>query len=403
MRPMHLYLGGLISWFGAIGIQTVLFPYLVIERLGEGPTELGLAMMALFLPTMLLIVVGGAVADHLDGRRILILVHFLSGLPSLVLTFVFLSGNLTYDVLIVYALAMGVAGAFIIPARDSLLSHIAEGKIQKAVMAATAVQFGAQIVGFGLAASAAWTGLEVVLLSQVALLWMGGLLALRLPTHKPEGGSAPSLRAIAEGFVEVARDPRLLAPTAIVFGVGILFFGTSQVVMPFIVRDIFLTEGQDLKIQLAIVNVCMMCGIILSAVYFGRGGGIQRQGRALVLALAFGAFVMASFGIAPTFWLLVAAAFLWGCGGGVAMTMNRTIIQESAPASHRGRILAVFQMGVLGGAPIGAFLSGFYVEWWGPQNAVLLPAAAMLLMLVLACLATPIWSIRSLAVSAAAD
>ena len=327
----------------------------------------------------------------------------LSGLPSLVLTFVFLSGNLTYEVLIVYALAMGVAGAFIIPARDSLLSHIAEGKIQKAVMAATAFQFGAQIVGFGLAASAAWTGLVVILISQVALLWMGGTLALWLPTHKPEGDTAPSLSAIAEGFVEVARDPRLFAPTAIVFGVGILFFGTSQVVMPFIIRDIFLTDGQDLKIQLAIVNVCMMCGIIFTAVYFGRGGGIQRQGRALVLALGFGAFVMASFGIAPTFWLLVLAAFLWGCGGGVAMTMNRTIIQESAPASHRGRILAVFQMGVLGGAPVGAFLSGFYVEWWGPQNAVMLPSAAMLAMLALACLATPIWSIRSQAASAAAD
>jgi len=85
------------------------------------------------------------------------------------------------------------------------------------------------------------------------------------------------------------------------------------------------------------------------------------------------------------------------------MTMNRTIIQEAAPASHRGRILAVFQMGVLGGGPIGALISGFLIELWGPQNAVLLPAAGMIVMLLLACLFSPIWSLRSPVVSAAAD
>ncbi len=402
MRPMHLYLGGLVSWFGAIGIQTVLFPFLITGQLALGPSELGFAMMALFLPTMLLIMVGGATADHVDGRRILILVHFLSGVPPLGILVAHLYGALTYEVLIIYALAMGVAGAFIIPARDSLLTHIADGKIQKAVMAATVFQFGAQMVGFGLAALEPVIGIAIIFVSQVGLLWMGGFLALSLPTHKPEGGSAPSLAAIADGFREVGRDARLFAPTAIVFGVGVLFFGTSQVVLPFIVRDVFLA-GENLASDLAIVNVFMMCGIVFSATLIGRLGGIERQGRALILALGIGAFIMASFGFVPSFWTLTLATFLWGCGGGVAMTMNRTIIQESAPASHRGRILAVFQMGVLGGAPIGAFLSGFYVEWWGPQNAVLLPAAGMLIMLVLACLATPIWGIRSPAASAAAN
>lgn len=402
MRPMSLYLGGLISWFGAIGIQTVLFPFLITGELGLGPAELGLAMMALFLPTMLLILLGGATADHMDGRRILILVHFLAGLPSLGLLTAHLMGALTYEVLIVYALFMGVAGAFIIPARDALLSHIADGKIQKAVMAATAFQFGAQMVGFGLASLEVWVGVAIIFLAQTSLLWMGGILALRLPVHKPSGGAAPSLAGIVEGIKEVIHTPQLFAPTAIVFGVGILFFGTSQVVVPFIVRDIFMA-GEHLARDLAIVNVAMMCGIVFTATLIGRRGGIERQGRALILALGAGSFVMASFGFVPTFWTFALATFLWGCGGGVAMTMNRTIIQESAPASHRGRILAVFQMGVLGGAPIGAFLSGFYVEWWGPQNAVLLPSAAMLLMLLAACLLTPIWTIRPPQASAAAD
>ena len=269
-------------------------------------------------------------------------------------------------------------------------------------MAATVFQFGAQMVGFGVAALQPLIGIAIIFICQIIMLWIGGALALGLPHHKPEGQAAPSLGAIMDGFREVGRDPRLFAPTAIVLGVGILFFGTSQVVLPFILRDVF-DAGDNLSRDLAIVNMFMMCGIVFSASLIGRRGGIDRQGRALILALGAGAVIMASFGFVPTFWTLALATFLWGCGGGVAMTMNRTLIQEAAPASHRGRILAVFQMGVLGGAPIGAFLSGFYVEWWGPQNAVLLPAVGMLLMLVLACLATPIWGMRSHAASAAAD
>ncbi len=392
MRPMTFYLGGLTSWFGAIGIQTVLFPFLITMQLGEGPSELGLAMMALFLPTFLLILVGGATADHLDSRRILMLVHFLAGIPPLALFIAIIMGALTYPVLLVYAVAMGIVGAFIIPARDALLNHIAGGKIQKAVMAATAVQFGSQIIGFGLASLEGAIGVGLIFLSQTALLWMGAALAFKLPSHRPEGSKAPSLAGMADGIREVVRSSRLLAPTAIVFGVGILFFGTSQVVMPILVRDVFLGGSSEL----AMSNVAMMSGVVATVVLIGRLGGIVQQGRALILALGFGAFVMASFAIVPNFSAFMAVAFLWGCGGGVAMTMNRTIIQESAPASHRGRILSVFQMGVLGGAPIGAFMSGYYIEWWGPQNAVLAPSIAILGMLALACLLTPIWSIRSL-------
>ncbi|MEQ9144303.1 MAG: MFS transporter [Parvibaculaceae bacterium] len=399
MRPLTFYLGGLVSWFGAIGIQTVLFPFLVTIYLGQGPAELGFAMMALFLPTMLLILLGGATADHIDSRRILILVHVLAGLPAIGLFAAYLTDTLTYPLLIVYALIMGTAGAFIIPARDSLLSYISGSNIQKAVMAATAFQFGAQIVGFGLAAMEPLIGVGVIFLCQAALLWAGAALAVYLPTHKPTGGRAPSIGAIADGLREVRNTPRLFAPTAIVFGVGILFFGTSQVVLPIFVRDIF--DGGSP--ELAYTNIAMMTGIILTATLIGRAGGIVRQGRALIIALFWGAFVMASFSIAPSFPLFVLVAFFWGCGGGVAMTMNRTIIQESAPPTHRARVLAVFQMGVLGGAPIGAFLSGFYIEWFGPHIAVLIPSAGMLVMLMLACAATPIWSIRTLATAAASD
>ncbi|MFN9928334.1 MAG: hypothetical protein ACK53I_15500, partial [Phenylobacterium sp.] len=60
------------AWFLAFGVQMVLFPYLVRVVLHEGPIQLGIAQMSLQLPTTLLILIGGCVADRADGRRMVI-------------------------------------------------------------------------------------------------------------------------------------------------------------------------------------------------------------------------------------------------------------------------------------------------------------------------------------------
>jgi hypothetical protein len=57
------------AWFFAFGLQMVLFPYLVRVLLQENEIRFGLAQMSMQLPTVLLILVGGFVADRTDTRR----------------------------------------------------------------------------------------------------------------------------------------------------------------------------------------------------------------------------------------------------------------------------------------------------------------------------------------------
>ena len=65
--PSYLYAHG--GWFLAFGLQMVLFPYLVRVLLQENEIRFGLAQMSMQLPTVLLILLGGFVADRTDTRR----------------------------------------------------------------------------------------------------------------------------------------------------------------------------------------------------------------------------------------------------------------------------------------------------------------------------------------------
>lgn len=67
------YLSGAGAWFIAFGVQQVMFSYLVTTVLHAAPNMIGIAQASLTIVSTLLLLVGGAVADQVDTRRLLIL------------------------------------------------------------------------------------------------------------------------------------------------------------------------------------------------------------------------------------------------------------------------------------------------------------------------------------------
>jgi MFS family permease len=78
------------------------------------------------------------------------------------------------------------------------------------------------------------------------------------------------------------------------------------------------------------------------------------------------------------FWLLCVLNFVWGLGGGVAMTLGRGLVQQFAPPDKVARILSIFTLGTMGGAPAGAVLYGVLAHAIGPHAAILFPGLGML-------------------------
>jgi MFS family permease len=379
------------AWFLAFGVQMVLFPYLVRVVLHEGPIQLGIAQMSLQLPTTLLILIGGFVADRADGRRIVILGCVASAATFLVLAGLVASGQLTFGLLIGYALVVGVIGAFAGPARDSLLSLVApvQGGVQKAVSGASLAQFGGQILGMLAAMTAPLIGVAGLLAGQALMMGAATVAALRIrprPAARRVGGDPFGSvgREIAEGFAATAASPVLGPVVLCSIGMGVCFMGAFAVLLPLTVQSYFpLTAGGGentaIATALGAFSLCFWVGSMASAMVLMRRGAPRRKGRAYLLSLASGAAVLLVCSIPMPLWLLCVFNFVWGLGGGVAMTLGRGLVQEHAPEAARARVLSIFTLGLMGGGPIGAVAYGMLAEAVGPRPALLAPAILMML------------------------
>lgn len=388
-RAFPWYLAGTSSWFASSGMQTIVFPWLVTVVLHEPAARVGIAQMSLMAPSIFLMLLGGAVADRADCRRLLVRGHLVAALPPLLLGAAIAGGWLAYGGLIAYALAVGTAGAFVMPARDAMLTRVAAGGLGRAVAVMTATQFAAQLVGIAVGGSAGSIGAPTLLLLQAAVLAFGGIAALRLPAAPPMAGAAARSRlgAMRDGL-RAAAESSILVPVLIAnLAVGVLYVGAFLVILPLVVRDVY---GGG-SAQLSLVSLGFWGGTIGSTLVQIRLGALRRPGRAIVIALFLGAGVLAAMAWPSPFPAFVALCLVWGLGAGVVMTQARTLVQSAAPETHRARILSLFQLGLMGGAPVGALLIGYLAAFTGPRGAAVYPAACMLLVLAGLLLRSRLW------------
>jgi MFS family permease len=81
---------------------------------------------------------------------------------------------------------------------------------------------------------------------------------------------------------------------------------------------------------------------------------------------------------------------LWGMCGGVAMSLGRAIVQESAPENFRARALSIYSLGMLGGGPIGAVSMGYFASVMNPMLGFVVAAAGVFFTVVV------VWTTTSL-------
>ena len=371
------FAAGVGSWFGAWGMQQVLFTWLVVGELQASPRWVGFAQTASMLPSLLLLLLGGAAAERADTRRLLVRLHLLAALPVLTLAAALAGGRLSLPGLVLFGLAIGTVQAFVMPARDTLLSHVAGADMMRAVTGMTAVQFGAQALGALSAGAARAIGSAPMLLVQSAVLVAGAFATAQVPAAPPpprDGPRRSALRELTAGLPVVARTPELRWPLVLASCVGVFFIGPFLVIFPLLVRDVYGGDAFDLSLVLMLFPV----GTISGSLWIRARGGIRRKGRAALAALAFGAANLALIGSGLPFWGVMLATVAWGLGGSVFLNCTRTLFQEAAPAAQRSRVLSVYQLGFMGGAPVGTTLVGFASAPLGLHGTLLLAAGVML-------------------------
>jgi predicted MFS family arabinose efflux permease len=379
------YLAAATTWFSGIGLQQVMLPWLVVGELRASAQWTGTVQMASMLPSLFLLLVGGAVADRRDPRRLLTLLHLLAALPVLALGLAIRSGRLSIAIVIACAMAIGSLNAFSNPARDSLLSQVAGRDVMQAVTGLTIAQFASQGLGMLGAGAARWLGTAPVLFAQAVAVALGAGLMRRVPARPSSLATRAAPGEVLAGLRFVLRSP-LRVVLVLTCGIGFLFSASYNVVLPVLVRDVYGGDVQDVSL----VMLTFPAGTIAGSFVLLSRGGIRRKGRALLLSLALAAGSVIACGLGLPFPFVIGAGLAWGLAGAVFLNMGRTLFQVRAPEAERGRVLAVNQLGFMAAGPLGALLSGFVAAELGPRTALVGFGVAMLALVGVVTLASDV-------------
>lgn len=407
LMELPAYLLVQISWFAAFGMQMVIFPFLLKNELGVSGTLLGLAQMALAAPSVVFILLGGVVAERADGRSLLIAFHLAAAAPATLLGFAIAQDGLVYWMLLAYALAMGTVGAFMLPAREAILNEVVERRrlsgsaitLHQGVAVATLAQFAAQILGLWLGGQATEGAASSLLWVQAAVVGAGCIAASFLGRGQARERAADTPGAvftdIAEGLKCVRRDPVLLCMVLSMFGVGVFVIGAFLVILPIINHDVYHSDAAGLRN----IFVTFWAGAFCSSAAIVRLRNPSRPGRFLLVAQFTGsAGILILVGGAP-YWAFLSLVFVWGLASGVSIMMSRSIVQAAAPSELLARVLSIYQLGFMAGAPVGAAFMGVIADKIGPNLVALVPSLGMLGMIAWMAFFTPIWSLRPLSAS----
>jgi MFS family permease len=361
----RLLIGDAVSVIGT-QVTAVAVPIQVYAQTHSG-AAVGFVGLAGLLPLIVFGLYGGAIADAVDRRRLVLLTTSGQTLLSAALFAQAVAG--LHSTALLYAIVAVQAGLFAMdsPARSAFTPRLLPPYLLPAAQALRMVEFnvgvtvgpliaGLLVAGPGYAAA---YGLDAV--SFGATLW-----AVRsLPPMPPVGGGRKAGTAsVLEGLAFLRTRPVLFM--TFVVDLIAMVFAMPRALFPSIAHDVY---GGGPQTAGALYSA-LAAGALLGAVFGGWFGRVHRQGLAVLVAiLAWGAAII-GFGLADRLWvglLMLAAA---GCSDMVSAVFRSTILQTAAPDEMRGRLGGVFIVVVAGGPRLGDGRAGLGSALVGPTGAV---------------------------------
>jgi MFS family permease len=372
-----LWAGAFLSSVGT-WIQDVALSWLIHSRMGD-PFYLGLRSFAQEVPLLAFMLLGGAVADRIDRRLILLSSQWFQMAMAVLLGVLYLTDRLGIGAIVVVAFATGLMQSQSAPTYQAVItSLVPKDRIANAV-ALNSLQFnlsraiGPVVAGLLLAhAGAGWC------FAANALSFTGVILALRtIAFPPPPAAPRESLgQSLGIGLRHVWGAPRLRAATLLAAAASFLAFPLITY-LPVIAGDVLKTGASGYSLLLTSVGM----GAILGAIGAAQRGPAEGRGRLMLIAFAAFGLVTACASLSRWPWLSMTLLVGSGFSLTTAFSTLNSLVQEMAPDALRGRVLSIFGLAFRGGGPVGSLVAGGFVRSAG---APLVMAAYSVVLLFLA-------------------
>ena len=368
VRNFRLFASGQVISNIGTWMQRIAQDWLVLELSGYDPVALGLAAALQFLPTLLLSLYAGVLADRLDKRRLLMVVQ--SGMAgcALVLGMLDVTGLVQLWQVYLLCFVFGVFTAFDPPVRQSFVGEMVGKDHLTNAVALNSTTFNlARIVGPAIAGvMIIWTGTGWVFLVN-ALSTVAVLIGLfRMNPQELHRGPAPESRRgqLRAGLRYVRSRPDILAVLILVFCVStfaITFFASLAIAA----ANVFHRQADGYGMLSTLLAVGTFAGALLAV----RRSTRRRPGLRLLIgaAFAFGVLELVA-GLMPTYLTFGLALIPVGLAMMTFMNTANSTIQLATAPEMRGRVMALYMLVFLGGNPIGGPMVGWLAAEFGGRS-----------------------------------
>lgn len=364
------WIGQSISLTGS-WMQGVAQRWLVYELTGS-EALLGIVNALTSLPVALLAPFSGAVADRLEKRRILIGVQITAASIAALLWLLTSTKWVAVWHIAVLALGLGVVRAFDVPTRQSFwIELVGKEDLMSAVTLNSAVVNLSRILGpsFAGVIIAKFGTATCFLLNALSFLPPLFVL-LQMPSiSTPTRQNEPLLASLREGASYLLANKTVLK-LLLLIGVWSLFGGQFDVLLPVLADKTFGVREKGYGFLVASIGL----GAVLGAVFAATLETKRRRGLQVMLgsSVAVLGLIMTSF--VKSFTLALLSLSLVGFGMVMQNATSNTLVQTLTPDELRGRVMGVYSLVFIGLAPLGSLFYGFFGEWLGASNALMLGA-----------------------------
>ncbi len=357
MAGTVFYLGGMVSY--------VAIPYQVYVLTGSNFAVGAIGLVEL-VPLVIFGLYGGALADHVDRRKLLIWTGVAQAVFTAVLAVNAFRDDPSIVLIFVVAAMLASAGSMQRPSREALMPRTVPHDQLTAAQALTSfgMQVGVLVGPLVGGLLVAYVGIGWCFVVDIVALAIATLLYVAMGSypHRAET-TPPSLRGIGEGLTYALRRRDLLGTYLV--DIAAMLLAMPVVLFPALVEEVF--ERPEL---LGLLYAAETVGAMVATGLSGWTSRVSHHGRAIVIAAAVYGGCIGMAGLMPSFWLVLVFFTLAGSADMISGIFRGTVWNQTIPESMRGRLAGIEMLSYSVGPLGGQVRAGLTADLWSVRGAI---------------------------------
>ena len=350
----------------------------LVYRLTHSALLLGIVGFSSHILAFVLAPFAGVWIERMDRRKLIVWTQIVAAIQSLAMAALTLTHRITIWEIVALSALQGVVNGFDLPARQSFLVHMVDGKadLGNAIAINSSMANAGRLVGpaiAGLVVAAFGEGWCFLIDGLSYLPVIASLLAMRLHSIPAARAKSSMVHQMREGW-QFVRDFPPIRTILLLFSLVSLMGYPYSTLLPIFAGQV-LHGGPH---TLGWLSAASGVGALTSGISLTLRKSAAGLTRMIALAVAIFGVSLMLFGLSRWLWLSLLLMFFAGFGMIQAASASNTVIQTLVPEDKRARVMSFYTMAFVGSAPFGSLLAGSLAHWIGAPITVTLTGSCVL-------------------------